>query len=536
VTARERADESAERTPVSAVLETTDAQWRRLSPRMLLVHPIVEVGKAFPAILGAFLAGHSSSGGGRWGLIIAAIVIAFSILRYFTTRYRISRDQVQLRHGLLRRKTLAAPLDRVRTVDVSAHLLHRLVGTARVVIGTGTSDRKGRDRLILDGLSAGTAAALRAELLHRERPTVSLDKTSLDKASLDNTSLNNITSEQASPAKGEPVEDELVRLNPAWIRYAPFTLTGAVTGLALLGLGWRVVSEGHVDVNRLAPYRAAVRQFDRWPLALDVGAVLVGVIAFVVIASTAGYVLAFWRFRLTRHSGGTLHVTRGLITSRATSIERRRLRGAELSEPLLLRWAGGARCLAIATGLRVGRGAERGGEILLPPAPRRVAVRVADDVLETPVPFAAELAPHPGTARRRRLIRALAGAAVISAAVVVAVVASGATLWLATTAVLPVALAVPLALDRYRSLGHAIVAGHLVTSFGSLVRRRCVIEVDGVIGWNVRATFFQRRLGLATLTATTAAGRQRYAISDVAGAEALRFADAVPGLLREFLA
>jgi putative membrane protein len=513
------------------LLETTDVPWRRLSPRMLLVHPIVEVGKAFPAILGAFLAGHSSSGGGRWGLIVAGIVIVFSILRYFTTRYRITQDQVQLRHGLLRRKTLAAPLDRVRTVDVSAHLLHRLVGTARVVIGTGTSDRKGRDRLILDGLSAGSAAALRGELLHRERPSLSLEKTPSDQASFEQASLAQAPSERA-----EPVEDELVRLDPAWIRYAPFTLTGAVTGLALLGLGWRVVSEGHVDVNRLAPYRAAVRQFDRWPLAVDVGAVLVGVIAFVVIASTAGYVLAFWRFRLTRHSGGTLHVTRGLITSRATSIERRRLRGAELSEPLLLRWVGGARCLAIATGLRVGRGAERGGEILLPPAPRQVAVRVADDVLETAVPFAAELEPHPRAARRRRVMRAVAAALVISAAVVVPVVASGAPLWLIAAAVVPVALAIPLALDRYRSLGHAIASGYLVTSFGSLVRRRCVINVDGVIGWNVRTTFFQRRLGLATLTATTAAGRQRYAITDVAGVEAVRFAEAaVPGLLREFL-
>jgi putative membrane protein len=504
---------------VSAVLQATQAPWRRLSPRMLLVHPIVEVGKAFPAILGAFLAGHSSSGDGRWGLIVAAVVIAFSILRYFTTRYRITGEQVQLRHGLLRRRTLATPLDRVRTVDVSAHLLHRLVGTARVVIGTGTSDRKGRDRLVLDGLPAGAAAALRAELLHRDDPAGTLPQ---DPA--------------VTLHKAQPIEDELVRLDPAWIRYAPFTLTGAVTGLALLGLGWRVVSEGRVQVNRLAPYRVAVRQLDRWPLALDIGVVLVGVIAFVVIASTAGYVLAFWRFRLTRHSGGTLHVARGLVTSRATSIERRRLRGAELSEPLLLRWAGGARCLAIATGLRVGRGAERGGEILLPPAPRPVAVGVAGAVLETAAPFAAELEPHPRAARRRRLMRALGGALVISALIVVVVVAAGGPLYAVAPALIPVAVAIPLARDRYRSLGHTIAADYVVTSFGSLVRRRCAIHVDGVIGWNVRTTFFQRRLGLATLIATTAAGRQKYEISDVASADALRFAEAaVPDLLRQFL-
>jgi putative membrane protein len=147
-----------------------DGNWKRLSPRMLLVHPVIELGKALPAIVGAFLAGHGSgndSSGSRWSLGIAGVVMAFAMLRWVTTRYRITPAQVQLRHGLVRRQTRAAPLDRVRTVDVTAHLLHRTLGLARVSIGIGTSDRKGRQALVLDGLGAERAAALRSELLHR---------------------------------------------------------------------------------------------------------------------------------------------------------------------------------------------------------------------------------------------------------------------------------------------------------------------------------------------------------------------------------
>ena len=71
---------------------------------------------------------------------------------------------------------------------------------------------------------------------------------------------------------------------------------------------------------------------------------------------------------------------------------------------------------------------------------------------------------------------------------------------------------------------------------GSLVRRRVMLSRDGIIGWNVRQSFFQRRSGLATLIATTAAGHQRYAIVDVELAEALRVADsALPGLVTPFL-
>lgn len=498
-----------------------DAQWRRLSPRMLLVHPVIEVGKALPAIAGAFLAGHSSgddNSGSRWSLGIAAVVIVFALLRWFTTRFRITREQVQMRRGLVRRRTMAAPIDRVRTVDVTSHLLHRALGLARVVIGTGTSDRKGRDRIVLDGLTAGAAAALRGELLHRGTPAA-------------------VRQSGSVPLTVEPLESEIARLDPAWVRYAPFTLTGAVTGLALLGVLWRVVSEGHVNLRRVKPYRDVADHLERWPLGWDILVVLAIIVVFVALASTVGYLLSFWNFRLTRHSGGTLHVTRGLLTSRATSIEHRRLRGAEVSEPMLLRSVGGARVLVIATGLRVGRGAERGGEILLPPAPRSEAVRVASTVIETAMPFEIPLIVHPAVARRRRITRAFLTLALSGAVFGAIVLLVDWPLWLLAFSVLLALAAAPLGIDRYRSLGHTFVDGYIVTGRGSLVRRRCAVIAEGVIGWNLRSTYFQRRLGLTTLTATTAAGKQRYAVEDVDPREAIRFADStVPGLLTEFLA
>ena len=98
-----------------------------------------------------------------------------------------------------------------------------------------------------------------------------------------------------------------------------------------------------------------------------------------------------------------------------------------------------------------------------------------------------------------------------------------------------------LAADRAAALGHQIAVGPsgvrwLVTRGGSLVRRRCVLEADGVIGVTLRQSYFQRRAGVVTLVATTAAGRQKYAVTDLGAeqAEALS-AELLPGLLDEFL-
>jgi putative membrane protein len=270
-----------------------------------------------------------------------------------------------------------------------------------------------------------------------------------------------------------------------------------------------------------------------------------------VLLSVAGYVALFWNFRLVSQGTGMLRVSRGLLSTRTTTIDTRRLRGAELSEPLLLRGAGGARCLAITTGLRIGHGAERGGSLLLPPAPRGVAAAVASSVLETAVlesagpqapaaGWAAELLTgdlvrHGRAARRRRYTRAVGSAVVLAAAGVAAWAAGPLPAWAGLGSLVLLPLGAALAADRYASLGHRLVGGWLVTRTGSLIRRRSVLSTEGIIGWRIHQSWFQRRQGLASLAATTAAGRQDYVAHDIPVAAALDLAtSATPDLISPF--
>jgi putative membrane protein len=499
-------------TTVEPAVVDADQGWRRLSPRMLAVHPVMELRRLIFPLLAVFIGVRSGNGGdgGWWALGIGAIGIVVGFLRYFTTSFRITPTHVQVRRGLLRRRTLTVPRDRIRTVDVTSNVLHRIFGLAMVTVGTGQTDKK-NDGVKLDGLSAAAAENLHRELLHR--PVV------------------------AAPTAPVSAESILATLDPSWVRYGPFTLSGLVTIGVLFAIGSRLVNESHVDVTKLGVVHDSIDYLGDRPLPIAILLVLAAVVVFTVVASTVGYVLAFWNFRLSRHPSGTLHVRRGLLTTRNTTIEERRLRGVELSEPLLLRSVRGARVLAIATGLRVGRGADRGGSVLLPPAPRDVATSVGGTVIGDVTPLTAPLTGHGPRATRRRFTRAITISGLVAVIALGFVLVAGApwSLLLASLVLLPLGAA--LAADRSRNLGHALVGDWLVSRHGSLVRRRYVLRDDAVIGWNLTTSLFQRRAGLTTLVATTAGGRQRYAIPDVPDAEALRVARAaVPGLLEQFIA
>jgi putative membrane protein len=215
-------------------------------------------------------------------------------------------------------------------------------------------------------------------------------------------------------------------------------------------------------------------------------------------------------------------------------MDARRLRGVSVAEPLGLRLVRGARSSAVVTGLNR---EQQGSSTMVPPAPQDVSRRVATEVLGTPEPLSSPLVGHGPAATRRRYTRALALPLVLTALIVAGMLAADLPpdlLWLAPLAVL---VSAGLGLDRSRGLGHALLPGHLVSRSGSLLRRRVVLETPAVIGWTFSATWFQRRVGLSTLVATMAGGRQSVTVLDVPEDVGTALArDAVPGLVSQFLA
>ncbi len=484
-----------------------DHDWQRLDPRMLLVHPIRELLRFLPVLIGIFVAGSASGNGPAWQYLGVLIPIVLGVLRYLTTSFRIAEGRVELRYGLLSRHVLSTPLDRVRTVDLTASPIHRILGMTTLRIGTGTGGGEGSDKLDLDGLPVARAHTLRRGLLRVAEPVLGPD-----------------AAEPGAPAVPEP-SAPLVRFDLSWLRYAPFTGSGLVVAAAVFGALAQILSTF-----------GAWDSLDRAALSLASGlasvialVLLVGVVA---VLAMVGYLVTNWDFRVTR-SDGAWHVGRGLLTTRETSIDEERVAGITLAEPLLLRAAHGRALSAIVTGVDSAQG---GRAALVPPAPARLASYVAAVVLGTEAPLVAALRPHGAAAVRRRWTRALGPALLLVGAAVVLVVLGGAW-WLVLLAALTVPPAAGVAHDRSVGLGHGLVDGYVLARSGSLSRSRQALAVDHVIGWNLRSTWFQRRAGLTTLVATTAAGGGAVTVLDIPEEDAVLLATtALPALVEQFLA
>ena len=457
--------------------------WQRLSPRMLVVHPVHELLRQIPVLIGSLVLG-SATGNPMWALFGVALIVGYGLARWFTTSYRIGADEVQLRTGVLQRKVLSVPRNRIRSVSTDARLLHRLLGLTVLRVSTG-QEAKGDTAFALDAVQAEQVPRLRAILL----------------------------ADSLAPAEEDANEPgrELARWQPSWLRYSPLSFTGLAMILAAVGLAYQAGVGAALQDSRLA--RSGLDAAERFGVFASLAVVVVTVLVVSVVLSVLRSLVTYGNLVLLRRdfagNDGVLHLEHGLLRVREHTFDMRRLRGGTLRSPLLVRLFGGARLDAVMTGV------DGAGEasLLLPPCPRATAEAVLSELIARPDAVTGPLRAHGAAATRRRWTRALALPAVLLIAMVVWY--SWTPVWLWPIWVVLTVCCALLAVDRSRALGHRVDAEWLVARAGSLDRRRDCIAAAGIIGWTVRQTLLQRRAGVATLIAATAAGVKSYRVIDV---------------------
>ena len=445
---------------------------------MLLVHPVHEVLRQLPVLVGSIVLG-SATGNSAWPLTALGVLVGFGLLRWFFTTYQINDENVVLRTGVLRRRSVSVPRNRIRSVQTDARLLHRLLGLTVLRVGTGHETR-GQGAFALDAVQAAQVPHLRATLLAGSVPREVIE---------------------------QPSGRVLARWRPSWLRYAPLSFSGVVMIGAAIGLVYQsglgvTIQERVAKAGTEAAHRTGV-----------VVVVTVGATSTVVLALVLAVLWSWLTYGnlVLRRDEGVLHLRHGVLRVREHTFDMRRLRGGTVREPLAVRAMRGARVDAVMTGVH----GEGESSVLLPPCPAATAKTVLADLIDNREAVDGPLLSHGPAAARRRWTRALALPVLAGVALAVVNVIAGFAVWAWAIWLGVTAVCALVALDRVRSLGHRVADGWLVARTGSLERRRDCIACAGIIGWTVRQTLLQRRAGVATLIAATAAGRKHYQVIDV---------------------
>jgi putative membrane protein len=379
---------------------------------------------------------------------------------------------------------LSVPRNRIRSVQTDARLLHRLLGLAILRVSTGQQARA-EHGFELNAVRVDEVPRLRAILLaESQRP--------------------------AEATTAEPVASStvLARWQPSWLRYAPLSLSGLLTIAAAVGLIYQTGAVGPLRHSRLA--ESALQAAQRQGIAATVAVIAAVLLVASVLLAVLRSLLTYGNLVLSRQAD-VLHLRHGTLRLREHTYDMSRLRGGTLRQPLLVRVFGGAGLDAVMTGVH-GAGES---SVLLPPCPRSTAESVLTGLVGDPKVVTGPLRGHGRRAAARRWTRALGLPVLIGVVLAVFALTSSVPLWLWTAWVAITAWCALLAADRIGALGHRVDSNWLVMRAGSWERRRDCLATAGIIGWTVRQSPFQRRAGVATLVAATAAGTKRYPLIDV---------------------
>lgn len=495
-----------------AVEEKVDPQapWQRLSWRMLLVDPLGSLTRLLPLFLISLWLGSNRSN--YWfEFVVISLVVLAGLLRWLSTSYQIGRTHIILKKGFFSRQVVTVARQRIRSVDTESDLFHRVMRVSIVEVGTGRADagKSEAERFRLNAIDTALVEPLRDDLLAHRR---ALDPT-----------LSGQDEEQWGSKYGE----DIARWRITWARFAPFSFLGFGVLLSLWLLTWQM-GDMHDRIMDLALVQATIDWLDSLgePWAFVGKGLAIWLVAGVLAVIT--YAIRYGKYALTDH-GQLLYVQNGILRRKHQALDKARLRGVEIRLPVYLRLIGGGRLEPVMTGTKKGATAST----LLPQAPirdvRRVAVRILGD--ETPVTV--RLRRHPWKAARRRITRGLMPFWAVAGLIVLIRIDSGesADIWVRWGIPAALVFFLLLSVDRIRMLGHAVLPGMLVTSHGSWSAKRSAVEADGIIGWTVSQSIFQRTAGVATVSAATPAGNGVYSVMDIAEDEAWTLAEELtPGI------
>ena len=445
------------------------------------------------------------------GLVVLAVLIGVvRVLAWQRHTYEFAGGRIIERSGIVSRQERALEVERIQQVDVERTILDRVVGTCELRMETAADS--GDSELSLRVVTVEEADRLRGLLARRIGADALTDASGVAVA----------PAHAAVPTAPSPPSEELVSVPLSHVALA------AVTGPRLLTIPAAIAVVFGLIAENAAPDQIVDTAGDAVRGLSVLGGVLVFLglaVASLLLAAVTG-IIRDGGFTISRR-GHDLQVRRGLTTTRSATVPIRRVQRVTVRRRWLQQALGYASVTVHSAG---GAGGGDGTQQLdrsltVPLLPEAEVDTLVHRLLD--VPGTPRLHGHPTAARRRAIVRGLLSSAWLAVPLVAVAVVLDRPSAGAAAVLLPVIGLVSglLAHDKLASGADDLVVAGRTGLFGTTTELSPLRKTQGT---DVRSSYFQRRLGLASLHVHVAGPAGGITLEDLGAHTAERLA---PSLL-----
>ena len=446
---------------------------RRLHPLTMVQRLIVSLPGLFFILLPVLRGGDSMA---WFNLLIGGMYVMFIVpwitLHYLRFRYWVTPEELIIHSGVLTRRSRNIPVDRIQNIEIEQAPLQRLLGTAKVLVYTAGSARAEGS---LEYVSVSEAQEVRALVRQMQRQ---LDAAPVVEAPVDAPAL--------------PEDDLLIHMDTRRV-----LLAGAFRfSLLYIAVTFSFLQYIEPDPELLFSWlmRGPLEPLQAQVEASPALAAVAGVLGAILFGWVTGIVVTLnrWhRFQLQR-VGDKLHRSHGLLTLNEGTIPLSRVQAYQILSNPVMEFFGWYRLELQTMGINVN---ESGYQVAVPFA-RMPEIEVVLSAIGIGGLPSAWHRVSPLT-MRRFMARSL---------VLLGVVVGVGQMWFDAAWWLLASLPLLLLWSwwRYRAMQWAESEGWVALRSGVIRRSRWMVPVGKIqtAGWE--ATWFQRRLSLASILIDTA--------------------------------
>lgn len=299
--------------------KTNDAlrEWQRLSPIAVLYFlfsGLKHFASNFIYILPALAIGWSNLKERPY--IVAPILLAMlggglitSLLSFYFYRFRLTEDHVEIRSGVLSKKTINLPFERIQNVTLERPVYYRMTGYACLLLDTaGSAQQEAK----IVAMPQEDAEALRKAILRaHKQPQLDSESSEPD--------TSGVASADEQLLNERSVKDLVLHgltNNRFWI------IVGALAPFYDEAFEFMAEQAGKLGIDLVHVYDPETQSF--WELFQAVSMSVLFVIAIMTLASILGAIIMFYGYTL--HKTGDRYIRRsGLITRQEVSMKRSRI-------------------------------------------------------------------------------------------------------------------------------------------------------------------------------------------------------------------